>query len=144
MPRSPDYLGAVGIGVSDLGKSADFYTRVLGMKQAQVFKLDYMDEIVLVHENRTAVVLMHWTDGSPRNYKDVPVKLVFFVTDPVAVAQRIKDAGGTITLEPGPQASLGGAMVGLGTDPDGYVIELLQAPTPQPASASAQLTASST
>lgn len=128
MPRSPDYLGAVGIGVSDLEKSADFYIRVLGMKKAQTFKLDYMDEIVLVHENRTAVVLMHWTDGSPRNYKDVPVKLVFYVTDPPAIADKIKAEGLEVTRYPERLPSFGNAMVGLAKDPDGYVVELLQAP----------------
>jgi catechol 2,3-dioxygenase-like lactoylglutathione lyase family enzyme len=39
------YIGAVGIGVSDLARSADFYTRVLGMKVITTFKLDYMDEV---------------------------------------------------------------------------------------------------
>ncbi len=76
-----------------------------------------MDEIVLAHEGRTALVLMHWTDGSARNYKDVPVKLVFYVTDPVAVAARIWKAGGTMTREPTPIAALGGAVVGLGSTP---------------------------
>jgi lactoylglutathione lyase len=93
MARSNDYIGATGIGVSDLKKSAKFYEQVLGMKQAMTFKLDYMDEIVLTHEGRNAVVLMHWTDGSPRNYKDVPVKLVFYVSDPKAVAERIRPSG---------------------------------------------------
>src|SRR6185436_750789 len=111
--RSPDFIGATGIGVSDLKASAAFYEAALGMKQTATYELDYMDEIVLAHEGRNAVVLMHWTDGSPRNYKDVPVKLVFFVTDPTATAQRIREAGGTITLEPAPQASVGGAIVGL-------------------------------
>lgn len=131
MPRSPDFLGAVGIGVSDLQASAEFYKAALGLKEIQTFKLPYMDEIVLAHEARTAVVLMHWTDGSARNYRDVPVKLVFYVTDPKAAAEAIRQAGGRITLEPAPQASLGGAMVGLGKDLDGYVIELLQAPEPK-------------
>jgi lactoylglutathione lyase len=128
MPRSPDFLGATGIGVSDLQASAEFYKAALGLKEVQTFKLDHMDEIVLAHEARTAVVLMHWTDGSARNYKDVPVKLVFYVTDPLAVAERIKQAGGVMTFGPAPVASLGGALVGLGKDLDGYVIELLQAP----------------
>jgi predicted enzyme related to lactoylglutathione lyase len=128
MPRSPDYLGATGIGVSDLARSAAFYKAALGMTEAQTFKLPYMDEIVLVHEGRTAVVLMHWTDGSNPSYRDLPIKLVFYVTDPTAVAQRIRDAGGVITLEPAPVETLGGAVVGLGKDPDGYVVELLQAP----------------
>jgi lactoylglutathione lyase len=128
MPRSTDFIGATGIGVSDLAASSAFYQAALGMQVTQTFQLDHMDEIVLAHEGRNAVVLMHWTDGSARNYKDVPVKLVFFVSDPVAVAARIKAAGGTMTREPAPIETLGGAMVGLGTDPDGYVIELLQAP----------------
>lgn len=131
MPRSPDFLGATGIGVSDLQASAAFYKAALGLQEVRTFKLDYMDEIVLAHEGRNAVVLMHWTDGSARNYKDVPVKLVFYVTDPVGVADRIRQAGGRITLEPAPIASLGGAIVGLAKDPDGYVIELLQAPEPK-------------
>jgi lactoylglutathione lyase len=142
MPRSPDFLGAVGIGVSDLKRSADFYINVLGMTQAQVIKLDHMDEIILVHENRTAVVLMHWTDGSARNYKDVPVKLVFYYTDPPAMADRIKAAGLEVTRYPEKLPSFGNAMVGLAKDPDGYVIELLEAPkarveTPTPASVTA-------
>jgi predicted enzyme related to lactoylglutathione lyase len=131
MPRSPDFLGATGIGVSDLRASAEFYKAALGMTEQRSIRIDYMDEIILVHESRSALVLMHWTDGSERNYKDVPVKLVFYVTDPVATAQKIKAAGGVMTREPAPIESLGGAMVGLGKDLDGYVVELLQAPEPK-------------
>ena len=131
MPRSPDFLGATGIGVSDLRASAEFYKSALGMTEQRTVKIDYMDEIILVHEARSALVLMHWTDGSARNYKDVPVKLVFYVTDPVATAEKIKAAGGVMTREPTPIDSLGGAVVGLGKDLDGYVVELLQAPEPR-------------
>src|SRR5207247_3769428 len=81
MARSADYIGATGIGVSDLKRSSDFYTRVLGMQAVQTFKLEYMEEIVLSHEGRNAVVLMHYTDGSNPSYKNLPVQLVFYVTD---------------------------------------------------------------
>jgi lactoylglutathione lyase len=128
MARSPNSLGAVGIGVSDLARSVDFYSRVLGLTQTHTFKLDHMDEVVLAYEGRSAVVLMHWTDGSARNYKDVPVKLVFYVTDPPAIADRIRADGLEVTRYPTALESLGGSMVGLAKDPDGYVIELLQAP----------------
>ena len=131
MPRSPDYLGATGIGVSDLARSAEFYRTALGLKEIQTFKLPYMDEIVLAHEGRTAVVLMHWTDGSNPNYRDLPVKLVFYVTDPKAVAARVRAFGCEVTREPAPIPALGDAVVGLCKDPDGYVVELLQAPTPR-------------
>ena len=133
MPRSTDYLGATGIGVSDLARSAAFYIEALGMTQTMTFKLDYMDEIVLAHDGRSAVVLMHWTDGSARNYKDVPVKLVFYVADPKAVAAKIRAFGCEVTREPAPIETLNGATVGLAKDPDGYVVELLQAPAPKPA-----------
>jgi lactoylglutathione lyase len=132
LARSPDYLGAVGIGVSDLDRSVDFYTRVLGMQAMQTFKLDYMDEVVVAHEGRNAVVLMHYTDGSARNYKDNPVKLVFYVTDPKAAVDAIRADGLEVTREATPIETLGGAIVGLAKDPDGYVLEFLQAPPPRP------------
>lgn len=133
--RSPDFLGAVGIGVSDLDRSVDFYSRVVGMSVTQTFKLDYMDEVVLAFEGRTAVVLMHYTDGSPRNYRDNPVKLVFYVVDPLAISDRIKAEGLEIVREPTPMASMGNALLGLAKDPDGYIVELIQRPPAKDASA---------
>jgi lactoylglutathione lyase len=126
--RSPDFLTAVGIGVADLERSVAFYRDVLGMKQTRTFKLDYMDEIMLQHEGRNAVVLMHYTDGSARNYKDNPVKLVFYVVDPVAIVAKVKAAGYAVTHEPTANAGMGGAVIALAKDPDGYVIELIQRP----------------
>ena len=70
--RSNDFLTAVGIGVADLDRSEAFYRDVLGMKRTGVFHLDYMEEVMLAHEGRSAVVLMHYTDGSARNYSDNP------------------------------------------------------------------------
>ena len=131
MARSPDFLGAVGIGVSDMDRSVDSYTRVVGMSVTQTFKIDYMDEVVLAFEGRTAVVLMHYTDGSARNYKDNPVKLVFYVTDPKAVTERIRADGMEITREPAPIDTLGGTVIALAKDPDGYTVELIQAPAPR-------------
>jgi lactoylglutathione lyase len=133
--RSIDHLSAVGIGVADLERSADFYCRVLGMSRTQSFKLDHMDEIVVAHEGRSAVVLMHWTDGSRPNYLDNPVKLVFFVADPRALIERIRAEGLPVTMEPAAFAGMGGAIIGMAKDPDGYVIELIQIPATAPTGA---------
>ena len=135
--RSDDFLTAVGIGVSDLERSEAFYRDVLGMQRTGTFHLDYMDEVMVAHEGRNAVVLMHYTDGSARNYRDNPVKLVFYVTDPVALAGKIKAAGLEVTHEPTPNAGLGGAVICLAKDPDGYVIELIQRPAASAAQAGA-------
>ena len=83
---------------------------------------------MLAHEGRNAVVLMHYTDGSARNYRDNPVKLVFYVSDPAAIAAKIRDAGMEVPHEPAASPSLGGSLVCLAKDPDGYVIELIQRP----------------
>jgi lactoylglutathione lyase len=77
---------------------------------------------------------MHFTDGSNPSYKNLPVKLVFYVTDPKAIAQRIREAGGEITREPAPTPSFGNAMIGMCKDPDGYVVELIEAPQARAAS----------
>jgi lactoylglutathione lyase len=124
--RSPDFLTAVGIGVSDLARSTAFYRDVLGMQEQRTFKLGYMDEVMLAHEGRNAVVLMHYTDGSERNYRDNPVKLVFYVTDPAAIAAKVKAAGQEVTQQPAANANMGGALICMAKDPDGYVIELIQ------------------
>jgi lactoylglutathione lyase len=126
-PRSA-FVGAVGIGVSDLKRSIDFYTRVLGMTKLQRFSLPHMDEMVVGYEGRrgSAIVLMHWTDGSEPNYRDLPIKIVLYVPDPRAAADAIRAEGLEITREPTPIPELGDAVVGLAKDPDGYVIELLQ------------------
>ena len=126
--RSPDFLTAVGIGVADLERSTRYYEEVLGMKKLRTFEVEYMDEVMLAHEGRNAVVLMHYTDGSVRNYQDNPVKLVFYVADPAAIAAKVRAAGLEVTREPAPIESLGGAVVCLAKDPDGYVIELIQNP----------------
>ena len=122
------YIGAFGIGVSDLARSADFYTRVLGMKVITTFKLDDMDEIIVGYEGRgAALVLMHWTDGSARDYPNNPVKVVLYVPDPLAAAEAIRAEGLQIVREPTPFGE-GGPIVGFAKDPDGYLVELLQKP----------------
>jgi lactoylglutathione lyase len=124
------YLGAAGIGVSDLEKSYDFYTRVCCLKKLYKLKLPHMDEYILSsEENRgSSVVLMHYKDGSNPNYKNNPVKLVFYTPDPKAFADRIRQEGLPIEREPEPVAELGNVVVGFARDPDGYLLEILQAP----------------
>lgn len=119
-------LSAVGIGVSDLAKSTDFYVNVMGMQKIRSYHLDYMDEEVVGYPDAESyIVLMHWTDGSSRNYKDLPIKIVTRVKDPVALAAKIKTAGFEVTREPQASAQVGGAIVGFAKDPDGYMLELL-------------------
>ena len=122
----------MGIGVSDLKRSVDFYIRICGMKQLMNLKLPYMDEVILGYSGATSgLVLMHWTDGSEPNYKDLPIKIVLYVPDPKELAAKIREEGFEVTREPEPVPELGGVVVGFAKDPDGYVVEILQANQPK-------------
>ena len=143
-PEKDPLLSAVGLGVSDLAKSTDFYVNVMGMEKIRSYHLDYMDEEVLGYPAAESyIVLMHWTDKSKRNYKDLPVRVVSRVKDPAALMEKLRAAGMTITREYTPSAQVGGSMVGLAKDPDGYVLEVLPlrsaaaAAAPTPAAAPA-------
>jgi len=123
-----DAISSVGIGVSDLARSIDFYTRVMGMTYVTTFTTEAMDEALLRFPGGgTAVVLMHYTDGSAPNYRDNPVKLVFHVVDPAVTVEAIRAEGLEIVREPAPIPELDNLVVALAKDPDGYVVELLLA-----------------
>ena len=91
--KAAEVLAAVGIGVADLARAEDFYVRVLGMTVQQRIKLPHMDETIVGHSGRTSVVLMHWTDGSDRNYRANPVKIVFYVPDAKGLMDKIRAEG---------------------------------------------------
>jgi catechol 2,3-dioxygenase-like lactoylglutathione lyase family enzyme len=59
-------FGATGIGVRDLARSVDFYTRAFGMKKLMKFRLPHMNEVGLGFDGAAggALVLMQYTDGS--------------------------------------------------------------------------------
>lgn len=128
MAKSAENLAAVGIGVTDMVRSEDFYTRVLGMQVQQRIELPHLREVIVGFEGRTSVVLMHWLDGSNPNYRNNPVKLVFYVPDAKAVIEAIRADGLEITREAEPLADFGNMIIGLALDPDGYVVEFIQTP----------------
>lgn len=129
-------LSAVGIGVTDLDKSTDFYVNVMGMEKVRTYELSYMNEVLLRYpDGESYIVLMHWIDGSNPNYKNLPIKIVTRVKDPSALAAKIKAAGFEVTREPQPSEAVGGAIVGFAKDPDGYVLELLPLRQPEAAPA---------
>ena len=121
-------LGAAGIGVRDLERSVDFYTRIFGMKVLMKLPLPDMDEVIVGFEGAsTAVVLMQHHDPSGHDYASTGGKLAFYVPDQVAVAEAIRAEGLEIVREPTPVPELGGVLIGFAKDPDGHLLELLQA-----------------
>ncbi|MET0341284.1 MAG: VOC family protein [Polyangiales bacterium] len=126
---APSLLGAVGIVVTDLKKSTDFYTRVLGMKQTATYNLANMDEVVLAHDNPrgSSLILMQYKDGTKFTFPDPPMlKLVNYVFDAKVTADKIRAEGYKVTREPAPSAVLNNTVLGFAKDPDGYDLEIIQ------------------
>lgn len=133
MPHTPttptSRFGATGIAVTDLERSVDFYTRVVGMTSLLTLHLSYMDEVIVGFDagRGASLALMRYTDGSEPSHRGTPVKLVFYVPDPKDLAARIRAEGCEVVREPEPVPELGDVVVGFARDHDGCLIEILQA-----------------
>lgn len=124
------YIGAVGIAVSELDASAAFYTEMLGMVELQTMEISGMTQIVLGFEGvrGASVLLMKYNDDTNRDFKNSPVKLVFYVPDTAATLEAIRAANYIVEKEATAYAPMGGAIIGFAKDPDGYLIEFIQKP----------------
>jgi len=120
-------LGAMGIGVADLEASQAFYADVLGLEVKRVYELGYINEIVMGFpgDEGAVLVLMNWPNER-RAYEGNDVKLVFYIDDAAAVINKIRARGGRIDREATPIDALPGTLVGLGRDPDNYVVEVIE------------------
>jgi predicted enzyme related to lactoylglutathione lyase len=123
------YIGAMGIGVSNLEQSTDFYTNIIGMKKLMTIEPSYMVENVMGFEGRGAsLLLMHFTDGSNPNCKNNPVKVVIYVPDAKTIVEAARNAGYEIYRELEAVKEIGNALMAMVKDPDGYIVELIQKP----------------
>lgn len=131
LPISPSYLQAVGIGVTDLQAAVSFYRDGLGMREIQRLTREDRVEVVMESADRRGshVLLMEYTDGVGRNYQQNPGKLVFYVKDANAFADRFQSAGGRITAAPTPLPEYDNTLVGFGRDPDNNLIEMVGVPS---------------
>jgi catechol 2,3-dioxygenase-like lactoylglutathione lyase family enzyme len=120
-------MGAVGIAVSDLQKSQDFYTKTLGLKATGMeFDTPQFFEIIMKlpgANTGSALVLMKWK--TPKQTSNLPVKLVFYVDNVKTTIDKMRGLGAKIVAEPG-SLKLKNATIptAFALDPDGYSIEL--------------------
>ncbi|MCL7743912.1 lactoylglutathione lyase [Guyparkeria hydrothermalis] len=117
------------IRVSDLEKSLDFYTNVLGMKLLR--QQDYpAGEFTLAfvgygEESDTAVLELTYNWGDHQyDLGDGYGHIAIEVEDVYQAADKIREKGGKILREPGPM-NAGTTIIAFVADPDGYAIELI-------------------
>lgn len=115
--------------VSDLQKSLDFYTGVLGMQLLR--QKDYPEgrfTLAFVgfgdEADHTVIELTHNWDTDSYDLGNGYGHIAIGVDDVHATCDKIKAKGGKVVREPGPMKH-GSTVLAFVEDPDGYKIELL-------------------
>jgi lactoylglutathione lyase len=118
------------IRVGDLARSIDFYTHALGMKLLR--QSDYPDgKFTLAflgygpEDTHPAIELTYNYGVSSYEIGTAFGHIAIGVPDIRAACDKIREAGGNITREPGPMKH-GTTVIAFATDPDGYKVELIE------------------
>lgn len=125
------YLIVLGFSVSDLAASRRFYTS-LGMDESRTGSFRVTDatgsanitEYSVKWSTGSALILQDW--NPERTSKDNPIKVVLFVPDAQAIADKLVAVGGSIARAPERTPVYDNRLLIVAKDPDGYVLELVQ------------------
>jgi catechol 2,3-dioxygenase-like lactoylglutathione lyase family enzyme len=129
------------ITVSDLPKSYEFYTKIVGLKwalspgqpqpPAPVQANDSQPAFIEIPMNFSGsladpfFVLVQQRSGKPTPDAARMSWVGFKVPDAPAIVRRIKEAGYEVVREP-PTVGPGEMSIGIARDPDGYTVEFIQ------------------
>lgn len=122
------------VRVRSLRRSIDFYTQGLGMQLLRTSDnpdLGYSLAFVGFaggNPGQAEIELMQTAAGEPVEHGTACGHISIAVPDAVAACEKIRTAGGVVTREPGPIEGGTGSVLAFVTDPDGYVIELVERP----------------
>jgi lactoylglutathione lyase len=118
--------------VGDLQRSIDFYTKVIGMELLRTTERpEQKYSLAFVafgggNRNGEAEIELTYNHGVSEYDLGSAYGHIALGVDSVAdTCQRIRDAGGRITREPGPVKG-GNTVIAFVEDPDGYKIELIE------------------
>jgi predicted enzyme related to lactoylglutathione lyase len=128
------YLIAMGMSVSNQPASRKFYMTAFGMTESTTGTFPVTDatgsatitEYTEQYSTQggAAIVLQAWTPA--RNSKDNPVKIVLFVPDAQAAADKVVAAGGTVVQTAERTPVYENRKLIVAQDLDGYVLELVE------------------
>jgi lactoylglutathione lyase len=124
---SSNQISGFGINVSDLDRSADFYTRGLGLQEKGKYDLGHMHEVLVGAEGDAVSILLikHTARSEAPDIGTGYEKIVLTCDDVADAYERALAQGGTSQLEPRTIESMG-LTVAMVRDPDGYLIELVK------------------
>ncbi len=131
---APPYIGYTKINVSNLERSLDFYTNVMGLKVARVVDRPALNETLLTRSGGdfedTIVLVFDKKRTEPLVIGNGFNNITFIIFDFEERVAKVEAAGYVITGKrtnlPSPKPSAKTISVAFTKDPDGYAIELLQ------------------
>ena len=118
--------------VCDLQRSIGFYTRALGMQLLRTSENpDYQYSLAFVgfdggNPGQAEIELMYTWGVTRYDHGTAYGHVSIAVPDVHAACERVRAAGGVIAREPAPVAGGTGAVIAFVSDPDGYLIELVE------------------
>lgn len=124
--------------VGNLDRSVAFYTKVLGMNLLRTSENEeYKYSLAFLgygkgNPDQAELELTYNWDTSEYDLGTAYGHVALGVEDIYAACDRIREAGGNITREPGPVKG-GSTVIAFITDPDGYKIELIERKSDQQA-----------
>jgi lactoylglutathione lyase len=119
--------------VTDLQRSIDFYTRVMGMQLLRTSENpEYRYSLAFLgfeggNPGQAEIELTHNWDTASYDMGTAFGHIALAVADARAACDGIRAAGGQVTREAGPVKG-GSTVIAFVTDPDGYKIELIERP----------------
>lgn len=121
----------VGLHVTDLDRSVDFYTNVLGMQQVARYEFEGVTEVLVGYgpqgESPSLVLVDRAGHPSPVDVGTGFDRVLLMVDDLHAVCERLRAFGCAVTRDPAQPAGIP-VILAMATDPDGYGLELLGQP----------------
>lgn len=116
--------------VGDLQRAVDFYTQAMGMQLLRVTRRPEQNyDLAFVgygtNPEHAEIELTYNYGVTHYELGSVYGHIAIGVPDVVATCDKIRQAGGSITREPGPVKG-GTTMIAFVQDPDGYKIELIE------------------
>jgi predicted enzyme related to lactoylglutathione lyase len=128
------YMVALGFAATSNAKTSSFWQMVVGMEESPLGTFTVTDatgtgsisEITLQIPTGggSALIPQEWTPM--RNTQDNPVKVVLFVPDAQAVADKVMGAGGTVVQPAARSDAYDNRLLIVAKDPDGYLVEIVQ------------------
>jgi lactoylglutathione lyase len=124
---SGNQISGFGINVSDLDRSAEFYTRGLGLHEKGKYDLGHMHEVLVGTDGDAVSILLikHMARTEAPEIGTGYEKIVLTCRDVAASYERALAQGGVSELEPRTIEAMG-LTVAMVRDPDGYLIELVK------------------